>query len=103
MNTDELLKAMDAMAAAPPRKIEIKGLGIVHIRDITIGEVDEQIADEADTQKKRGAARGACRLLCDESGKRLLDPDNAEHVKKMAKLPVRVLIAINEAGAAPGN
>lgn len=97
MNLEQLLSAMDGMAAEPPRPVHIKGLGDVHIREITIGEMDAQIADTADKKDRRGIARGACRLLCDESGNRLLDPDNAEHVAKMAKLPIRVLVAINEA------
>ena len=94
---DALLGAMDGMAATPPRLVKIKNLGDVYIREITIGEIDVQIADTADKKDKRGLARSACRLLCNSSGTRLLDPENAEHVDKMAKLPLRVLTAINEA------
>ena len=94
---EALLGAMDSTAAEKPRSVHIKGLGDVFIREITIGEVDDQIADNAYQKNKRGIARGACRLLSDETGKRLLDPDNDEHVAKMAKLPIRVLTAINKA------
>jgi hypothetical protein len=97
MNLDQLLAAMDNLAVEKPRAVHIKGLGDVHIREITIGEMDEQIADTADKKDKRGVARGACRLLSDENGKRLLDPENVEHVARMAKLPLRVLVAINKA------
>lgn len=97
MNLQELLSAMDALAlsAEKPRAVEIKGLGTVHVREITIGEIDAQLADTKDKDDKFRMARGATRLLADESGKRLLDPDNDEHVAKMAKLPLRVLTAIN--------
>jgi hypothetical protein len=95
--TEQLLTAMDAVASTPPRAVSIRGFGDIHIREITIGEVDAQIADEADSKKKRGAARGACRLLCNSSGKQLLDPDNPEHVAQMSRQPLRVLLAINKA------
>lgn len=110
MKLDDLLSAMDNLAAEPPKPVTIPGLGAVHIREITIGEIDAQIEDTADKKNKRGVARGACRLLCDPEGNRLLDPENADHVAKMAKLPLRVLVAINKAAeldgakaTAPGN
>lgn len=106
MNIAELLAAMDSLAAEKPRAVTIKGLGPVHIRQLTIGEVDAQIADAADGKNKRATARGACRLLADEHGNRLLDPDDDEHVAKMARLPWRVLRDINAAideGTAEGN
>jgi len=94
---DALLGAMEGMAAEKPKEVEIAKLGKVYIREITIGEMDAQIADTADKKNKRGIARGACRLLADENGNRLLDPDNPDHVDRMAKLPIRVLVAIDKA------
>jgi hypothetical protein len=94
---DALLGAMRETAATPPKLVKIKGFGEVYVREITIGEVDSQIADTADKKNKAGVARGACRLLCDASGTRLLDPDNAEDVAEMAKQPLRILTAINSA------
>lgn len=97
MNLNELLAAMDGLVkrADKPKAVTIKGLGTVHIREITIGEIDAQIADTKDKDDKLRMARGATRLLCDEHGKRLLDPVNPEHVAKMAQMPLRVLTAIN--------
>lgn len=97
MDLNELLGAMRALSAttSKPRPVHIPGLGDVHIREVTVGEIDDQVADTADGKNKRGVARGACRLLADPQGKRLLDPDNPEHVAEMAKLPMRVLVAIN--------
>lgn len=97
MNRDQLLTAMDSMAVEKPRALFIKGLGDVYIREITIGEIDAQIEDTADKKDKRGIARSACRLLADENGNRLLDPDDKADVDRMAKLPLRVLTAINKA------
>ena len=90
-----------------PRAVTIKGIGQIHIREISIAEIDAQIAD-GENGSKWSTARGACRLLCDENGERLLDPDDKTHVAKMAKLPLRVLRAINKAAeldeaAAEGN
>lgn len=115
MNREQLLAAMDTVAAEPPRPVSIRGLGDVFIREITIGDVDQQIADRkeaereeakaleegkpitAEMRRKRSLARGACRLLCDEAGRLLLDPNNPDDVAKMAKLPLRVLNAIDKA------
>jgi hypothetical protein len=103
MNLTELLAAMDALAltAQKPKLITIEGLGAVHVREITIGEIDAQVADTTDKANKLKIARGATRLLSDENGNRLLDPDNDEHVAKMAKLPLRVLTAINATQETP--
>ncbi len=94
---DALLGAMDKVASEKPRLVDIPGLGEVYIREITIGEIDAQIEDTADKKNKRGIARGACRLLADENGNQLLNPDNPEHVSRMAKMPLRVLTAVNKA------
>jgi hypothetical protein len=92
---DDLLAAMENIAAEKPRLVTVKGLGDVHIRELTIGEIDAQIADnEAGT--KWTAARGACRLLCDENGVPLLDPNNKDDVARMAKLPTRVLAELSK-------
>lgn len=107
MDRETLLAAMDAVAAEKPRLVTITGLGEVHIRQITIGEVDAQREDNSDAKNKQKIARGACRLLTDADGKRLLDPDNPDDVARMAKLPLRVLTDINKhldlEGATEGN
>lgn len=98
MNLKELLAQMDA-AITEGRKakdVTIRGLGKIYVRELTIGEVEDHIRDTETNKGKRGLARGACRLLCDENGKRLLDPDNVEHVAKMAEMPLRALTAINK-------
>lgn len=100
---DALMGALRQNAVQKPRSVSIKGLGDVYIRELTVGEIDEQIEDVEKTKDKRRAARGACRLFSDENGNRLLDPDNEEHVAEMAKQPWSVLRAINESADAPGN
>jgi hypothetical protein len=97
MDRATLLAAMDAMAAEPPRLVKIDGFGEVHVRDITIGELDDQIGDTEGGKDKRRFARGACRILCDPQGIPLLDPDNPDDVDKMMRVKIRVLTAINNA------
>ncbi len=93
---EELLEWMDGMAVQKPRLVQIEGRD-VYIRELTVGEIDQQIADTADKKDKRGVARGACRLMCDPNGVRMLDPDNEEDITRMAKMPLRFLSAINKA------
>ena len=108
MNRAELLAAMEASSAVKPRLVKVPGLGDVYIRALTIADVDEERAD-IDKKDKASAARGACRVLSDENGNRLLDPSNPDDVAAMSKQPMRVLIALNKAAeeaekeAEPGN
>lgn len=97
MKRSDLLAAMTALVATAetPRPVHIKGLGDVHVREITIGEIDAQLADTSDKKNQMRMARGATRLLCDERGERLLDPENDEDVALMARMPLRILTAIN--------
>lgn len=87
MDRNALIAAMQATAAAPPAPVDVKGWGTVHIRAVMVSEVEEQSADTADKQDKNKIARAACRVICDENGKRLLDPDNEEDVALVAKQP----------------
>lgn len=107
MNRDELITALQASAAEKPRAVFIKGWGTVYVRALTVEEVNEQVdADnelevktvDADGKEvierrkdKHRLARSAARLLCDENGKRLLDPNNAEDVALLAKQPWKTL------------
>lgn len=91
---------MQAVVAEAPKEVPVDGWGTVHIRALTVAEVEQQIADgkvtaaegeggdsPASRMRKQTLARGAARLLCDESGKRLFDPDNAEDVALLASQP----------------
>lgn len=88
MNREELLAVFkqSAEVALKPKAVTVKGLGQVYVRPLTVAEVDEQNS-EIDQKSKTGLARGAARLLCDENGKRLLDPNNEADVKALSALP----------------
>lgn len=109
MTRDELIAAMQAVAAEKPKAVEIGGWGTVYIRSLTVGEVEEQVAETADKKDKHALARGAARLLCDEAGKRLFDPDSEVDIELLAAQPwklLRVLLDASEAqikGDAAGN
>jgi hypothetical protein len=85
---------MQATAAQKPREVFVQGWGTVYIRSLTVAEVEEQSADTANDKDKNRLARSAARLLCDEKGQRLLDPDNAEDVKLLAEQPWKLLRSI---------
>ena len=91
MTRDELIAFMRSTADEKPTKVEVKGWGVVYVRSLTVAEVQEQTDDTADKKDKNLLARGVARLLCDEKGKRLFDPDNAEDVKLLASQPWKLL------------
>lgn len=91
MNRDELIAAMQATAAEKPTAVKVKPWGTVHIRSLTVSEVEEQADDTADKKDKNRIARAAARVLCDESGRRLFDPSNEDDVKLIASQPWTLL------------
>lgn len=97
MNREELIAAMRETAAAPPTSVKVKGWGLVHIRPLTVAEVEDQAEDTADKQDKHRIARAACRVICDASGKRLFDHDNEEDVALVAQQPWPMLRKVLEA------
>lgn len=118
MNRDQLIAAMQAVAAEKPRAVEVRGWGTVYVRSLTTAEVEEAQAEESvdaakdgkDTPRNRNRlARGAARLLCDEAGTRLFDHNNPDDVALLAKQPWAMLQKILSAGddevkeAAEGN
>lgn len=92
MNRQELIAAMEAAASAKPKAIPVPGWkGTVYVRALTVAEVEEQTADTENTKDKRRIARGACRVICDESGQRVFDPDNDEDVTLLSRQPWAIL------------
>lgn len=84
MNRDELIAAMQSTAGEKPSPVEVKGWGTVYVRSLTVAEVEEHAEDTKDKKDKNRIARAAARVICDESGKRLFDPDNESDVKLIA-------------------
>lgn len=107
MNREKLIAAMRANAAPKPVAVQINGYGTVYVRKLTVAEVDAQ-TEEASKGNK--LARAAARLLCDEEGVRLFNPDSEEDVKLLASQPwedvSEILSAANNQvikAADPGN
>lgn len=112
MNRDELITALQQSAAQKPRAVFIKGWGQVYIRALTVAEIEEQ-TDQIDATEtvigpdgkevvkkkhdKSRLARSAARLLSDENGQRLLDPDNVDDVALLSKQPWSLLRAVLDA------
>ena len=90
MNRDELIAAMKADGAMAPVKVEIERWGTLYVRVPTVAEVEaaqQEDADDGDAEDGKTLhqyARAAARLLCDETGKRLFDPDNDDDVELLA-------------------
>src|SRR6185295_6127868 len=88
---DDLIKAMEQTAIIKPTPVQTKKWGTVYVRSLTVAEVDEQTDDTADKNDKRKFARGACRVICDESGTLLFDATNDADVALIAKQPWEML------------
>lgn len=98
MKLADLMAAMQATAAAAPKSLEVPGWGTVYVRDLTVGEVEEQSDDTSDMKDRQRIARAAARIFCDENGERLFDPSNQEHIDLIAKQPWRLLRKVVEMG-----
>lgn len=100
MNREQLIAAMRETAAAAPVAVKVKGWGTLHIRALTVAEAEQQAADTTDKKDKNGIARAAARVLCDEKGVRLFDPENDEDVKLIASQPWAMLHKVLSASGA---
>jgi hypothetical protein len=94
---DALVAAMRATASSPPTGVDVGGAwGRVYVRPPTVAEVDAALkAGEPDDG--RMLARGACRVLCDETGKRIFDASNRDDVELLAAQPYPILQRITAA------
>jgi hypothetical protein len=113
MDRAKLIAAMEAAATVKPKAVQAFG-ETVYVRALTVAEVEEQTADAEAKKDKARIARGVARVLCDESGTRLFDPDSAADVALISKQPwaaLRTILAASNvvngdgSGAAekPGN
>jgi hypothetical protein len=89
---------MNAAASEKPRAVDVKGWGTIHVREITVAEVEQQNDDTANKKDKNRIARAAARILCDEAGTRLFDPENEADVALLAKQTWKRLLAVINAG-----
>lgn len=99
MDRASLIAAMKAVAAEKPTPVDVPKWGTVYVRQLTVAEVDEQAADTKDKDDKNRIARGACRVLCDENGVRVFNPEDANDVSLLASQPwamLRKVLAASE-------
>lgn len=87
----EFLAALQATAAVKPKRVDVPGWPAVYVRALTVAEVEAQADDTADKADKHRIARGAARVMCDEQGNRLIDPDNQDEVNLLASQPWALL------------
>lgn len=102
MDRASLIAAMQITAAPTPTPVTVPEWGTVHVRRITVEEADEMAADEStitSMDKKSRIARNACRVLCDEKGVLLFDPNSQEDVALVRKQPWDVLSEVMAAGS----
>lgn len=85
MNREELIAAMEVAAAEKPTAITIKGWGKVFVRAVTVEEVEAQTDEAADKDEKQSIVRAAARLICDEDGNRIFDPNNPTDLALLGK------------------
>lgn len=105
MDRNALIAAMQATAAALPVAVEVPGWGTVHVRQITVAEVEAQTADTEAKDDKRRLARAAARVICDEGGDRLFDPSSEADLALISEQPWDLLRRVLEASqpTASGN
>lgn len=102
---DALIKAMQATADIKPIPVEVPGWGTVHVRPVTVAEVEDQAADTEGADKHR-IARGCARVLCDADGNRIFDAESEDDVTLLAAQPwplLRKVLAAAEESVDPGN
>jgi hypothetical protein len=103
MNREDLIAAMKATASPKPVAVEVKGWGTLHVRPLTVEEVEEASDQKEPADgKKRTFARGAARIICDAKGKRIFDPANSADVELLASQPWTMLQQVMAAADAKG-
>ncbi len=91
MTAEELLAAMRADGAEKPIKLESTRWGTLYVRPPNVAEFDrlrkhvrsmrEQQGDQDDGEEgDLNRALLAAHVICDETGKRVLDPENKDHI-----------------------
>ena len=99
----DIRKALAAIASKAPRKVEIEGLDVpLFIKPVTLADYEFSDASDADTPEqksqrlKTNTAKALARLICDEKGVRVFDPDNPEDITFLQALPLETISAMNK-------
>ena len=99
----DIRKALAAIASKAPRKVEIEGLEVpVFIKSVTLADYEFSESGENDTPEQKSArlkantAKALARLICDEKGVRVFDPDNPDDITFLQSLPLETISAMNK-------
>lgn len=89
------------LASTKPAPVQLKDMpewGAAYVRVLTVGEIINQERDSADDKNKPQLARAFCRLLCEEDGTRVFDPDNPADIQAVLELPWPMVRRVLEDG-----
>lgn len=103
MTRDELIAAMQADGAEKPIPVEIPAWGALFVRLPSVEEADAREDEALAAGGKRGYARAAAMVICDENGKRLFDPANEQDIDLLSKRRFADLQQVLLAGRPSGN
>lgn len=96
MDRETLMAAMRVTAAPSLSSVDVDGWGTLHVRQLTVSEVEDQADDTKDKKDKHRLARAAARLICDDTGSRLFDHANDDDVQLLANQPWHMLQKVLE-------
>lgn len=104
MTREELIAAMRGDGAEKPVKVEVERWGTLWVRLPSVAEV-EALKEEEEGQPitQHALARSAARIICDESGARIFDPENEDDVALLAGRRWADLQKVLNAGQSQGN
>ena len=94
MTRDELRAKILATASPKPVPVNVPEWGDVYVRPLLVGEIE---AMSSDADPKLQTARGVARMLCDQNGDLLFDPNSAEDLFAINRLRASSLNRIHEA------
>lgn len=97
MTKDELRAKILATSNPKPVPVDVPEWGGVFVRPLLVGEIED---NNADIDPKLRMARGIARMLCDENGELLFDPESTSDLFAINGLRASTLSAINAAMAA---
>jgi hypothetical protein len=106
MTVEAIRAAMAADGAEDVRAVEVPKWGKVYVRDISAGESDRWVAKSKDLGDLAGldpTAFVAAMRLCDETGKRVFDPLNADDLAFLSKRRREDMNLLLNVGESPGN
>lgn len=94
MTRDELRAKILATASPKPVPVNVPEWGDVFVRPLLVGEVESM---SSDADPKLQTARGVARMLCDQNGDLLFDPNSAEDLFAINRLRASSLNRIYQA------